>query len=247
MCTSIYHFEGIPTHFSIREGVEGCCDILSLLSDRSSRQCFNLFGLDPKTMKLSFLSVMESIEQEVKYIGRLIDSLRFTPECLAERTKNLLTLQQLCEELVIEVLNSILSKLEQPSFRLDGKPVMFDDVTTLFQESYAAQRFFLFGAELNCKAYDIHGVLSAIEKARVSSGANTNLDVLETVYTRAKNQLAGSNMGVDDSAPTISSGKGTNKVINGDGNAWSNACKMIIQAAPAVLKSAVDIMFGLFF
>lgn len=247
MCTSIYHFEGNPTHLSTRQSVEGCCDVLTFLSDRSSRQCFNLFGLDPKSMKLSFLSVMESIEQEVKYIGRLIDSLRFTPECLAERTKNLLTLQQLCEDLVIEVLNSIISDLEQPSFYLDGKPVMFDDVTTLFQESNAAQRFFLFGAELKCKASDILGVLSAIEEARVSTGANRNLDVLETVYNRAKNQLAGASMGDDDSIPIITSGNGTNNVINGEGNTWSNACKMIVQAAPAVLKSAVDIMFGLFF
>ena len=146
-------------------------------------------------MRPSFLSVMDSIEQEINYIGRLIGSLRHTPECLVERTKNLLTLQQLCERLVIEVLNSYLSKAEQPLFCLDGKPVMFDDVVTLFRESNAAQRFFLFDAELNCKAHDILGVLASIEEARVSSGTNRNLDVLEAVYIQAKKQLTGSTTG----------------------------------------------------
>jgi hypothetical protein len=237
MCTSIYHFEGIPTHFSIREGVEGCYDVLSLLSDRSSRKCFNLFGLDPKSMKPSFLSVMESIEQEVNHIGRLIDSFRFTPDCLAERTKNLLTLQQLCEELVIEVLNSILRNLEQPSFYLNGKPVMFDDITTLFQESNAAQRFFLFGAELNCKASDILGVLSAIEEARVSSGTNRNLDILDDIYTQAKNQLTGSSMvGNGGNKPTkvlgITIPENLEKFV-----------QVIVGAAPSILKGMADFMF----
>ena len=240
MCTSIYHFEGIPTHFSIREGVEGCYDVLSLLSDRSSRKCFNLFGLDPKSMKPGFLSVMESIEQEVNYIGRLIDSIRFTPDCLAERTKNLLTLQQLCEELVIDVLNSILRNPEQPSFYLNGKPVMFDDITTLFQESNAPQRFYLFGAELNCKAYDILGVLSAIEVARVSSGANRNMDVLEAIYTQAKNQLTGSSMG----------GNGGNKPTKVLGitipENLDKLVQVIVGAAPSILKGAADFMLGLF-
>ena len=238
MCTSIYHFEGIPTHFSIREGVEGCYDVLSLLSDRSSRKCFNLFGLDPKSMKPSFLSVMESIEQEVNHIGRLIDSFRFTPDCLAERTKNLLTLQQLCEELVIEVLNSILRNLEQPSFYLNGKPVMFDDITTLFQESNAAQRFFLFGAELNCKASDILGVLSAIEEARVSSGtSNKNLDVLETIYAQAKNQLAGSTMetGVEKTKGILGI-----KVPENMGK----VVQVIVGAIPSILKGAADLLLG---
>ena len=237
MCTSIYHFEGIPTHFSIREGVEGCYDVLSLLSDRTSRKCFNLFGLDPKSLKPGFLSVMESIEQEVNYIGRLIDSLRFTPDCLAERTKNLLTLQQLCEELVIEVLNSILRNLEQPSFYLNGKPVMFDDITTLFQESNAAQRFFLFGAELNCKASDILGVLSAIEEARVSSGTNRNLDILDDIYTQAKNQLTGSSMG----------GNGGNKPTKVLGitipENLEKFVQVIVGAAPSILKGMADFMF----
>ena len=237
MCTSIYHFEGIPTHFSIREGVEGCYDVLSLLSDRSSRKCFNLFGLDPKSMKPSFLSVMESIEQEVNYIGRLIDSLRFTPDCLAERTKNLLTLQQLCEELVIEVLNSILRNLEQPSFYLNGKPVMFDDITTLFQESNATRRFYLFGAELNCKASDILGVLSAIEEARVSSGTNRNLDILDDIYTQAKNQLTGSSMG----------GNGGNKPTKVLGitipENLEKFVQVIVGAAPSILKGMADFMF----
>ena len=237
MCTSIYHFEGIPTHFSIREGVEGCYDVLSLLSDRTSRKCFNLFGLDPKSLKPGFLSVMESIEQEVNYIGRLIDSLRFTPDCLAERTKYLLTLQQLCEELVIEVLNSILRNLEQPSFYLNGKPVMFDDITTLFQESNAAQRFFLFGAELNCKASDILGVLSAIEEARVSSGTNRNLDILDDIYTQAKNQLTGSSMG----------GNGGNKPTKVLGitipENLEKFVQVIVGAAPSILKGMADFMF----
>ena len=240
MCTSIYHFEGIPTHFSIREGVEGCYDVLSLLSDRSSRKCFNLFGLDPKSMKPSFLSVMESIEQEVNHIGRLIDSIRFTPDCLAERTKNLLTLQQLCEELVIEVLNSILRNPEQPSFYLNGKPVMCDDITTLFQESNATQCFYLFGAELNCKASDILGILSAIKEARVSSGANQNLDVLEAVYAQAKNQLTGSSMcGNGGNKPTkvlgITVPENMDKLV-----------QVIVGAAPSILKGAADFMVGLF-
>lgn len=237
MCTSIYHFEGIPTHFSIREGVEGCYDVLSLLSDRTSRKCFNLFGLDPKSLKPGFLSVMESIEQEVNYIGRLIDSLRFTPDCLAERTKNLLTLQQLCEELVIEVLNSILRNLEQPSFYLNGKPVMFDDITTLFQESNATRRFYLFGAELNCKASDILGVLSAIEEARVSSGTNRNLDILDDIYTQAKNQLTGSSMG----------GNGGNKPTKVLGitipENLEKFVQVIVGAAPSILKGMADFMF----
>ena len=237
MCTSIYHFEGIPTHFSIREGVEGCYDVLSLLSDRTSRKCFNLFGLDPKSLKPGFLSVMESIEQEVNYIGRLIDSLRFTPDCLAERTKNLLTLQQLCEELVIEVLNSILRNLEQPSFYLNGKPVMFDDITTLFQESNATRRFYLFGAELNCKASDILGVLSAIEEARVSSGTNRNLDILDDIYTQAKNQLTGSSMG----------GNGGNKPTKVLGITIPENLEKFVQvmvgAAPSILKGMADFMF----
>lgn len=239
MCTSIYHFEGVPTHFSIREGVEGCYDVLSLLSDRSSRKCFNLFGLDPKSMKPGFLSVMESIEQEVDHIGRLIDSFRFTPDCLAERTKNLLTLQELCEGLVIEVLNSILSNLEQPSFYLDGKHVVFDDVATLFHESNAAQRFFLFGAELNCKASDILGVLSAIEDARVSSGANRNLDVLEAIYAQAKNQLGGPTMGNGGNKSTkvlgITVPENLDKLV-----------QVIVGAAPSILKGAADFMLGLF-
>lgn len=238
MCTSIYHFEGIPTHFSIREGVEGCYDVLSLLSDRSSRKCFNLFGLDPKSMKRSFLSVMESIEQEVNHIGRLIDSFRYTPDCLAERTKNLLTLQQLCEKLIIEVLNSILRNLEQPSFYLNGKPVMFDDITTLFQESNATQRFYLFGAEMNCKASDILGVLSAIEETRVSSGtSNKNLDVLEAIYAQAKNQLTGSSMG----------GNGGNKTTNVVGikvpESLEKFVQVIVGAAPSILKGVADFMF----
>ena len=236
MCTSIYHFEGIPTHFSIREGVEGCYDVLSLLSDRSSRKCFNLFGLDPKSMKPSFLSVMESIEQEVNHIGRLIDSFRFTPDCLAERTKNLLTLQQLCEELVIDVLNSILRNLEQPSFYLNGKPVMFDDITTLFQESNAPQRFYLFGAELHCKASDILGVLSAIEVARISSGTNRNLDTLDDIYTQAKNQLTGSSMG----------GNGGNKPTKVLGitipENLEKFVQVIVSAAPSILKGVADFM-----
>ena len=236
MCTSIYHFEGIPTHFSIREGVEGCYDVLSLLSDRSSRKCFNLFGLDPKSMKPSFLYVMESIEQEVNYIGRLIASLRFTPHCLAERTKNLLTLQQLCEKLVIDVLNSILRNLEQPSFYLNGKSVMFDDITTLFQESNAPQRFYLFGAELNCKASDILGVLSAIEEARVSSGAIRNLDTLDDIYTQAKNQLTGSSMG----------GNGGNKPTKVLGitipENLEKFVQVIVGAAPSILKGVADFM-----
>ena len=240
MCTSIYHFEGIPTHFSIREGVEGCYDVLSLLSDRSSRKCFNLFGLDPKSMKPSFLSVMESIEQEVNYIGRLIDSIRFTPDCLAERTKNLLTLQQLCEELVIDVLNTILRNLEQPSFYLNGKPVMFDDITTLFQESNAPQRFYLFGAELHCKASDILGVLSAIEEVRVSSDINRNLVLLEGIYTQAKDQLTGSSMG----------GNGGNKPTKVLGISipenLDKLVQVIVGAAPSILKGAADFMFGLF-
>jgi len=240
MCTSIYHFEGIPTHFSIREGVEGCYDVQSLLSDRSSRKCFNLFGLDPKSMKRSFLSVMESIEQEVNHIGRLIDSFRFTPDCLAERTKNLLTLQQLCEELVIGVLNSIIRNLKQPSFYLNGKPVMCDDITTLFQESNATKRFYLFGAELNCKASDILGILSAIKDARVSSGANQNLDVLEAVYTQAKNQLTGSSISSNGgNKPTkvlgISIPENLDKLV-----------QVIVGAAPSILKGAADFMFGLF-
>jgi len=239
MCTSIYHFEGIPTHFSIREGVEGCYDVQSLLSDRSSRKCFNLFGLDPKSMKRSFLSVMESIEQEVNHIGRLIDSFRFTPDCLAERTKNLLTLQQLCEELVIGVLNSILRNLEQPSFYLNGKPVMFDDITTLFQESNATKRFYLFGAELNCKASDILGVLSAIEEARVaSSTSNKNLDVLEAIYAQAKNQLTGSSMGANGgNKPTkvlgITVPENLDKLV-----------QVIVGAAPSILKGAADLLLG---
>lgn len=236
MCTSIYHFEGIPTHFSIREGVEGCYDVLSLLFDRSSRKCFNLFGLDPKSMKPSFLSVMESIEQEVNYIGRLIDSIRFTPDCLAERTKNLLTLQQLCEELVIDVLNSILRNPEQPSFYLNGKPVMFDDITTLFQESNATQRFYLFGTELKCKASDILGVLSAIEVARVSSGTNRNLDTLDDIYTQAKNQLTGSSMG----------GNGGNKPTKVLGitipENLEKFVQVIVGAAPSILKGVADFM-----
>lgn len=236
MCTSIYHFEGVPTHFSIREGVEGCYDVLSLLSDRSSRKCFNLFGLDPKSMKPGFLSVMESIEREVNHIGRLIDSFRFTPDCLAERTKNLLTLQQLCEELVIEVLNSILSNLEQPSFYLNGKPVMLDDITTLFQESNATQRFYLFGAELNCKVSDILGVLSAIEEARVSSGTNRNLVVLEGIYTQAKDQLTG-----------FTTGTGGNKTPKVLGikvpESLEKFVQLIVGAAPSILKGVADFMF----
>lgn len=241
MCTSIYHFEGIPTHFSIREGVEGCYDVLSLLSDRSSRKCFNLFGLDPKSMKPGFLSVMESIEQEVDHIGRLIDSFRFTPNCLAERTKNLLTLQQLCKELVIDVLNSILRNLEQPSFYLNGKPVMFNDIATLFQESNSTQRFYLFGAEMNCKASDILGVLSAIEEARVaSSTSNKNLDVLEAIYAQAKNQLTGSSISSNGgNKPTkvlgISIPENLDKLV-----------QVIVGAAPSILKGAADFMFGLF-
>ena len=241
MCTSIYHFEGIPTHFSIRQGVEGCYDVLSLLSDRSSRKCFNLFGLDPKSMKPGFLSVMESIEQEVDHIGRLIDSFRFTPDCLAERTKNLLTLQQLCEELVIDVLNSILRNPEQPSFYLNGKPVMFNDIATLFQESNSTQRFYLFGAEMNCKASDILGVLSAIEEARVaSSTSNKNLDVLEAIYAQAKNQLTGSSMGANGgNKPTkvlgITIPENLDKLV-----------QVIVGAAPSILKGAADFMFGLF-
>lgn len=113
MSKTIFHFEGIPTHLSTRKGVEGCCDVLTLLSDESSRLCFNLFGFDPKSMKRSFLSVMESIEQEVAIIGRLLDSLKLSPDCMIERTINLLTLQELCERLVIEVLNYSLNSLDQ--------------------------------------------------------------------------------------------------------------------------------------
>lgn len=190
MCESIFHFEGNPTHFSIREGVEGCCDVLALLSDESSRVCFNLFGFDPKSMKRSFLSVMDLIEQEVAIIGRLLDSLRFSPECMIERTKNLLTLQGLCERLVIGLLNSLLNNVEHPSFCLDGAKFMVDDVTTLFHENSAALRVALFGTEMNCNASDIYGVLSAIDSARILPGVNTNnLNVLATVYTQGQNQL----------------------------------------------------------
>ena len=191
MSTSIFYFEGEPTLLNTRNGVEGCRDVLSFLSDKSNRQCFNLFGLDPESMKLSFLSVMDYIQQEVNYISRLINSLRFTPDCLAERTKNLLTLQQLCEDLVIEQLNSIFSKLEQPSFYLNGELVKFEDVATLYNETNPAQRVLLFGTKMNCKASNILGVLAAIKLARIAPTAkNRNLDFLETIYTEAKNQLA---------------------------------------------------------
>ena len=236
MSNMICHFEGVPSHLCTRRGVEGCCDVLAFLSDESSRLGFNLFGFDPKSMKRSFLSVMESIEQEVNHIGRLIDSFRFTPDCLAERTKNLLTLQQLCEELVIGVLNSILRNLEQPSFYLNGKPVMFDDITTLFQESNATQRFYLFGAELNSKASDILGVLSAIEVVRVSSGTNRNLDTLDDIYTQAKNQLTGSSMG----------GNGGNKPTKVLGitipENLEKFVQVIVGAAPSILKGVADFM-----
>ena len=245
MSKMIFHFEGNPTLLSTRKGVEGCCDVLALLSDESSRLCFNLFGFNPKSMKRSFLSVMESIEQEVNYIGRLIDSVRFTPECLAERTKNLLTLQQLCEELVIEVLNSSLR-----SFSLDGEEFKMDDIAVLFYESSTALRVALFGSEMNCKASDIKGVLSAIGSARTVPGAYAdNLNVLATVYTQARNQLVAA--GIESYTPSSSydtrnqdpTGKSGLITSGKKGEVWH----CIVSALPTVLKGAADIMFGMLF
>lgn len=245
MCTSIFYFEGNPTHLSTRKGVDGCCDVLALLSDESSRLCFNLFGFDSKSMKRSFLSVMESIEQEVNYIGRLIDSVRFTPECLAERTKNLLTLQQLCEGLVIEVLNSSLR-----SFSLDGGEFKMDDITMLFHDSNTALRVALFGSEMNCKVSDINGVLSAIESARSVPGTNAdNLNVLATVYTHARNQLVSAGIESYTSSSGIRNGDNVPTGKNGiftsgkSGEVWHS----IVSALPAILKGAADIMFGMLF
>lgn len=245
MCESIFHFEGNPTRFSTRKGVEGCYDVLTLLSDESSRLYFNLFGFDPKSVKRSFLSVMDLIEQEVNYIGRLIDSVRFTPECLAERTENLLTLQQLCEELVIEVLNSSLR-----SFSLDGEEFKMGDITMLFHESNTALRVALFGSEMNCKASDIKGVLSAIESARIISGANSdNLNVLAIVYTQARNQLVAA--GIE--SYTHSSNLGNGEGAPSEKNCLFTSGKMgelwhcIVSALPAVLKGAADIIFGMLF
>ncbi len=250
MCTKIFHFEGNPTQFSTRQGVEGCCDVLAFLSDESSRLCFNLFGLDPKSMKRSFLSVMESIEQEVNYIGRLIDSVRFTPECLAERTKNLLTLQGLCERLVIEVLNSSLSNLEQPSFSLDGVEFKVNDLSTLFQEGKVALRIALFGSEINCKASDINGVLSAIGSARIVSGVNAdNLNVLATVYTQARNQLVAA--GIESHTPSSSHDTGNQDSTGKSGLMTSGKMgevwHCVVSALPAILKGAADIMLGMLF
>ena len=247
MCTSIFHFEGIPTHFSIREGVEGCYDVLSLLSDRSSRKCFNLFGLDPKSMKPSFLSVMESIEQEVNYIGRLIDSIRFTPDCLAERTKNLLTLQQLCEELVIEVLNTALSSIKHPSFHLDGKEFKVNDITTLFQSCNSALPITLFGTEMNCKASDINGILSAIDSARIVRVTNVdNLNVLESVYTHAKYQLVSA--GIESYTPSSGCKGGGQELTEKAGFTTSGkieeALHYVVSALPAILKGAADFLLN---
>ena len=250
MCESIFHFEGNPTQLSTRKGVEGCCDVLALLSDESSRLCFNLFGFDPKSMKRSFLSVMESIEHEVNYIGRLIDSVRFTPECLVERTKNLLTLQGLCEGLVIEVLNSSLSNLEQPSFCLDGVEFKVNDVSTLFQKGNAALRISLFGSEMNCKASDIKGVLSAIESARIEPGVNAdNLNVLATVYSQALYQLVAA--GIESYTPSSSNDNGNQDSTGKSGliasGKMGEVWHCIVSALPAVLKGAADIMFGMLF
>ena len=245
MCESIFHFEGNPTQFSTRKGVEGCCDVLTFLSDESSRLCFNLFGFDPKSMKRSFFSVMDLIEQEVNYIGRLIDSVRFTPECLAERTKNLLTLQQLCEGLVIEVLNSSLR-----SFSLDGGEFKMDDITMLFHESNTTLRVALFGSEMNSKTSDIKGVLYAIDSARNVPGVNAdNLNVLATVYTQARNQLVAA--GIESYTPSLSHDTGnqdsTGKSALITSGKRDEAWHGIVSAFPAILKGAADIMFGMLF
>lgn len=245
MCTKIFYFEGNPTQFSTRQGAEGCCDVLALLSDESSRLCFNLFGFDPKSMKRSFLSVMDIIEQEVAIIGRLLDSLKFSPYCMIERTKNLLMLQQLCEGLIIEVLNSSLRSLS-----LDGEEFKMDDITMLFHESNTALRISLFGSEMNCKVSDIKGVLSAIESARIIPGANAdNLNVLALVYTQARNQLVAA--GIESITPSSSYDTGNQDLTEKSG--LINSGKMgevwhcVVSALPAVLKGAADIMFGMLF
>ena len=142
-------------------------------------------------MKLSFLSAMDEIKQHLAYMGNLIDSLRFTPECLTERTMNLLLLQDLCENLAIEQLNSSLRHLQQLSFCLAEQEYKLEDIATLFDESNATLRVALFGTELDCKASDILGVLSDIEEARIIPETNAeNLEVLTAIYSHAKNQLA---------------------------------------------------------
>lgn len=250
MSKTIFHLGGNPIALTTLTGGEGCCDVLDILTDKSRRECFNLFGLDPKSMKRSFLSLMELIEHEVTIIGRLLDSLSFSPDCMVERTKNLLTLQGLCERLVVEVLNSNLSCLEQPSFRLDGVEFKVSDISTLFLEGNVALRISLFGSEMNCKASDIDGVLSAIGSARTVPGAYAdNLNVLATVYTQARNQLVAA--GIESYTPSSSydtrnqdpTGKSGLITSGKKGEVWH----CIVSALPTVLKGAADIMFGMLF
>lgn len=125
-----------------------------------------------------------------------------------------------------------------------------DDVSTLFQSGNAVLRIALFGSEMNYKASDINGVLSAIESARIVLGANAdNLNVLAIVYTHARNQLVTAGIEGYTHSSNLENGENVPSEKNGlfSSGKMSELWHCIVSALPAILKGAADIMFGMLF